>query len=76
MKIFTIYPTKAEPENGIFPQVNSYISRAISLGKALYGKDFIIGEAKEDIWGERVQTWRKYDCNGILIADKNGWKGK
>ena len=71
MKVFSIRPKIIQPD-GVCPRVDSYLKKAVKLGKELYGDDFIIAEYKEDSWGELINTWRTYDCNGVLIADKNG----
>lgn len=71
MKVFSIIP-KIRTKDGTCPSVNSYLKKAIKLGKELFGDDFTISEAKIDSYGEFIRTWRNYDCNGVLITDKNG----
>lgn len=74
MRWFSIHPTKTRPENGVYPRVDSYIKKALKRGKELYGNDFILSEHQTDSWGDTFDTWRRYDCNGVLIADKYGKK--
>lgn len=71
MKVFSIIP-KIETKDGTCPRVDSYLKKAVKLGKELFGDNFTISEAKIDSWGEWIETWKTYDCNGVLIADKNG----
>ena len=70
MKVFSINPTKISLKTN--PRVDSYLKKAVKLGKEMFGDDFTIAEYKIDSWGDWINTWRRYDCNGKLIADKNG----
>ena len=73
MKQYVIIPTKeVKLKDNILPSVDSYIKKAVALGKEMFDDDFILREKKTDYFGELYDTWNTYDCNGNLIANKYG----
>ena len=73
MKKYVIEPKKeVKLKDDILPSVNSYIKKAIALGKEMFGNDFILREKQSDFFGDFYETWNVYDCDGNLIANKNG----
>jgi len=80
MKSFILIPNDGisinpnDPNDYTYKSVDSYIKKAIKLGKELYGDNFIIAEWKLGSWYDWYDTCNRYDCNGEKIYDRK--KGK
>lgn len=76
MTSYTIFPSNDIPINPNDPNdhtvksVDSYIKKAVKLGKELYGDNFIIAEWKLGYLNDWYDTCNRYDCNGVKIFDR------
>lgn len=59
-----------DPTDNKYKSVDSYIKKAVKLGKELYGDNFILAEWKIGCLNDWYDSGNRYDCNGEKIYDR------